>query len=81
MSVPVEQFRSMFAFSAWSQKHLPHVDMSAPILVGTVRPNGIEVRFLLDGHHRVRRALDRQFTTLPGIVLDVAETSGLEVLD
>lgn len=77
-AVPVEQFRSMFAFSSWHRGHVAHVDLAALILVGTIRTAGREIQFLLDGMHRVRRALDRKIESLPGRILSVEETAFLE---
>lgn len=52
------------------QDHITNTDLRKPLILGTVG----EWKFLLDGHHRLTKALRRRRTRLPCYVLDGKET-------
>lgn len=77
--IRVEQFRSLMAFTQVDPKHLPHVDLTKPLLIGTVVNYGRPILILLDGLHRTCRALDRGIRSLPALTLTANETTEVEV--
>lgn len=50
------------------------VDLSVPCIFGTDKINGKEFKFILDGHHRLAKALENGVVTLKGALLTYAET-------
>ncbi len=55
---------------------LPNVDMNEPVIIATVFfPQTKEViPMMIDGHHRMQRAINEKLEELESVVLDVKET-------
>jgi len=59
------------------EKHYPTVDLSLPCIFGTIILDDKKAHYLIDGHHRNKKALEEKVKELPCIVLSVAETFSL----
>ncbi|MGW6202123.1 hypothetical protein ACWF9B_00485 [Streptomyces sp. NPDC055089] len=61
--------------SAFNAEHALHTDLSNPVIIATMEFDGHPAILLIDGVHRMYRAMTEGRATLPAYTLTTAETT------
>ncbi|RNG34391.1 hypothetical protein EEJ42_05480 [Streptomyces botrytidirepellens] len=65
--------------SHFSAEHAMQTDLDEPVIIATMEFDGERALLLIDGLHRMYRAMIEDRSTLPAFILTVAETTEVRV--